>query len=97
MKNNKLKFLALAALTTTLAGCVGSMPVRSGDADAKTVATGSAGGANAANANSELERCDRPFGTIAVVEDQNADWYRILSGQYRLTSTVPVLRLLMHK
>lgn len=97
MKNNKLKFLALAALTTTLAGCVGSMPVRSGDAGAKTVATGAAGGANAENANTELERCDRPFGTIAVVEDQNADWYRILSGQYRLTSTVPVLRLLMQQ
>ncbi|THF62379.1 peptidoglycan-binding protein [Pseudothauera nasutitermitis] len=95
--NTKLTLIASALLATALAGCVGSMPVRSGDAGAKTAATGSAGGANAANANSELERCERPFGTIAVVEDQNADWYRVLSGQYRLTSTVPVLRLLMQQ
>lgn len=92
-----IKALALAAVAGTLAGCVGSMPVKSGDEGAKTVATGAAGGASAENANKQLERCDQPFGTIAVVEDQNASWYHILSGQYRLTSTVPVLRLLMQQ
>jgi len=94
---HQLHALALAAIASTLAGCLGSMPVSSGDAGAKTVATGAAGGATAENANKQLERCDRPFGTIAVVEDQNAQWYHILSGQYRLTSTVPVLRLLMQQ
>jgi curli biogenesis system outer membrane secretion channel CsgG len=93
----QLKALALLTVTVTLAGCIGSMPVRSGDAGAKTVATGAAGGSTSENASSALERCDRPFGSIAVVEDQNASWYHILSGQYRLTSTVPVLRLLMQQ
>ncbi len=95
--NNKLIILAAAGMTLSLAACVGSIPVRSGDAGAKTLATGAAGGAHAEGANPDLERCDRPFGTIAVIEDQNADWYRILSGQYRLTSTVPVLRLLVQQ
>lgn len=95
--HTKLTLLASAVLALTLTGCVGSMPVRSGDADAKTNATGSAGGANASNASTDLERCDRPFGTIAVVEDQNSEWYHVLSRQYRLTSTVPVLRLLMQQ
>ncbi|THF60663.1 peptidoglycan-binding protein [Pseudothauera rhizosphaerae] len=95
--NDKLKLLALATLTVPLAGCLGSMPVSMGDSSAKTVATGAAGGANAENASSDLERCDRPFGTIAVVEDQTADWFRHLTGQYRLTSTVPVLRLLIQQ
>ncbi len=89
--------MAMAGIVALMTGCAGSAPVQMGDSGAKTVATGSAGGASAANANSALERCDRPFGSIAVVEDQNADWYRVLSGQYRLTSTVPVLRLLMQQ
>ena len=97
MMKSQLKALAFAGFATTLAGCLGSMPVQSGNVGAKTVATGAAGGASAENASGQLERCDRPFGTIAVVEDQNASWYHILSGQYRLTSTVPVLRLLMQQ
>lgn len=61
------------------------------------MATGSAGGATSANVNASLERCGQPLGTIAVEEDQNFDWYHELSGQYKLTSTVPVLRLLIQQ
>lgn len=94
--NRKIQYFAVTCLAASLTACVGS-PVRMGDAGAKTVATGSAGGANASNVNPELERCDQPFGTIAVIEDQGTDWYRILTSQYRLTSTVPVLRLLIQQ
>jgi curli biogenesis system outer membrane secretion channel CsgG len=94
--NAQLRVLALASAVAVLSGC-DSMPVKLGDAGAKTPATGAAGGATAENASGQLERCDKPFGTIAVVEDQNASWYHVLSGQYRLTSTVPVLRLLMQQ
>ncbi|MGQ9796032.1 peptidoglycan-binding protein [Desulfosoma sp.] len=79
-----------------LSAC-GSMPVQVGDSSAKTVATGSAGGATSANVNASLERCGQPLGTIAVEEDQNSDWYHYLTGQYKLTSTVPVLRLLIQQ
>ena len=44
-------------------------------------------------ANSRLERCARSLGTIAVVEDTNAPWYGLLTGQTRLGSTTPVLKL----
>lgn len=91
-----LKLLALVVTTLGLGGCL-SAPVRMGDDGARTVATGSAGGASTAGASSDLERCDKPFGTIELVEDQHASWYHVLTGEYRLTSTVPVLRLLMQQ
>ena len=61
-----------------------------------TVATGSAGGAESQGASSQLERCDETMGTIAVVEDQSAAWYHTLS-QYKLGSTVPVLRMMIQQ
>jgi curli biogenesis system outer membrane secretion channel CsgG len=68
-----------------------------GNSGAKTTATGSAGGANSQNANTQLEKCDKPLGTLAVVEDQNAAWYSQLTGQYGLGSTAPVLKLLVQQ
>ena len=47
-------------------------------------------------ASSQLERCDETLGTIAVVEDQSAAWYHTLS-QYKLGSTVPVLRMMIQQ
>lgn len=94
MSNKLLK----AALATVLSGSLfGCAQMQMGDAGAKTTATGSAGGANAQNANSQLEHCDKPLGTLAVVEDQNAAWYGQLTGQYKLGSTVPVLKLLVQQ
>ena len=61
-----------------------------------TTATGSAGGAESQGASSQLEKCDESLGTIAVVEDQTAAWYHTLS-QYKLGSTVPVLRMMIQQ
>lgn len=93
--NAVIRFGTLAA-SLVLAGCLSS-PVQMGSQEAKTTATGAAGGATSSGANSQLERCDRPLGTLALLEDQNSDWYRILTGEYRLTSTVPLLRLLVQQ
>ncbi|OQX05126.1 MAG: peptidoglycan-binding protein [Desulfobulbaceae bacterium A2] len=82
------------ALTLALVPLGGCAQMDMGSPAAKTEATGSAGGANAQNANRQLERCDSPLGTMALVEDQNADWYRTLITQWKLTSTAPVLKLL---
>lgn len=92
--DNAARLVAVAAATALLAGCAN---MEMGSADAKTTATGSAGGANAQNANSQLERCASSLGTIAVVEDTNAPWYGILTGQMRLGSTTPVLKLLIQQ
>ncbi|HEY0722785.1 MAG TPA: peptidoglycan-binding protein [Pyrinomonadaceae bacterium] len=91
-------WVARVTLTTLaaimLAGCSGTSPTLGGGG---TVATGGAGGATAENASSQLEKCNQSLGTLAVVEDQNAPWYRTLSTQYKLGSTVPVLRMMIQQ
>jgi hypothetical protein len=84
-------------LALALAGCESSSPIRTGDTRAKTPATGSAGGANSSNVNAALERCDRPLGTLALVEDTSQPWYGELTGQHHLGSTVPLLRLMVQQ
>ena len=81
----------LLAVSGVLAvtGCAGMPGVEMGNQEAKTVATGSAGGSTTANANSRLERCDDSLGTLAVIEDQGAPWYYQLRNEYKLQSTVP--------
>ena len=86
----KKHLLGIALVLAMLPGC---SQVKMGSADAKTEATGSAGGASATNVNASLERCSSPFGTLAVNEDHTANWYSWL-GQHGIQSTVPVLRLL---
>ena len=87
---------AVAFAVLALGGCE-TTQMRMGAPEAKTAATGAAGGAQATNANAALEKCERPYGTIALVEDQQADWYRILTTEYQLSSTAPVLRLLVQQ
>lgn len=84
---------ALLGTLLALAGCAGTTPQLGG---AGTVASGSAGGANANEANSQLEKCDKTLGTLGVVEDQASSWYIQLS-QYKLGSTVPVLRKMIQQ
>jgi curli biogenesis system outer membrane secretion channel CsgG len=99
MKSTTLKsttsWLALASVTLLGTACLQTAPTVGSDS-ARTAATGSAGGANATNVNSKLERCDQSLGTLSVVEDQRAPWFAQLS-QYQLQSTVPVLRMLVQQ
>jgi curli biogenesis system outer membrane secretion channel CsgG len=88
--------LATAVLAAMLSGCVSTGPTI-GSKDADTVATGSAAGGSAQNANTQLEKCDSPLGTAALVEETSAEWYRIFTTEYKLGSTTPVLRLLMQQ
>lgn len=88
--------LTAAVLATLLSGCVSTGPTI-GSEKANTVATGSAAGESAQNANTQLEKCASPLGTAALVEDTSADWYRIFTTEYKLGSTAPVLRLLMQQ
>ncbi|WP_342130192.1 CsgG/HfaB family protein [Hydrogenophaga sp. OTU3427] len=89
------RVLPLAAATLCLSGCIATAPTI-GSPAAQTAATGSAGGATAQNANSQLERCDATLGTLAVVEDQQASWYSTMQS-YKLRSTVPLLRMLIQQ
>jgi hypothetical protein len=93
-----LRRLAMAGVATTtmlgLSGCLATMPeIGGGD---KGAVSGGAGGATSANANGALEKCDRPLGTLGVVEDSSAAWYSQLRG-HQLGSTIPVLRLMIQQ
>jgi curli biogenesis system outer membrane secretion channel CsgG len=84
---------ALLLVTLGSTWCWATEPVLGGSSG--NVATGSAGGV-VSEGSSQLERCAESLGTVAVVEDQTAPWYTTLS-QYKLGSTVPVLRMMIQQ
>ena len=93
---SRILALSLIGAALALVGCDATQP-KIGSDQARTAATGSAGGAAAQNVNAKLGRCDRPAGTLALVEDNTLDWYRAYTDKYRLGSTSPVLRLLIQQ
>jgi hypothetical protein len=85
-----------AGIVASLLACAGLASAQEVGGGSKGAVSGAAGGATSDNANSTLERCDQALGTIGVVEDQNAGWYRTLQS-YKLGSTVPVLRMMIQQ
>lgn len=94
MKNITSALLLLPLLV--LGGCAATAPTL-GDPSAKTAATGSAGGANAQNANRQLERCDKTLGTLTIVEEANQPWLYQFTQEYHMQSTVPMLRMIIQQ
>jgi curli biogenesis system outer membrane secretion channel CsgG len=95
MKFIKSSLVAIAALSF-LSACQ-SPPIQMGDPAAKTVATGSAAGSTTAGANSALERCAQPLGTVSLIENVDAPWYYTLRNEYRLPPTAGLLRLMIQQ
>lgn len=90
----RLPLLASAcAASVLLTGCLATAPSLGGN---KGTVSGAAGGGTAEGENSALEKCTETLGTLAIDEDTSAPWYRTLS-EYRLGSTVPVLRLMIQQ
>ncbi len=87
---------AVVAAAMVLVGCDATMP-KLGTVESQTAATGAAAGGAAQNANAALEKCASPLGTVALFEETSADWYRAFTTEYRLGSTVPVLRLMIQQ
>lgn len=85
-----------AIVAVSLLTCLGEVAAQEIGGGSKGVVTGAAGGATSEGGNSSLERCNDTLGTIAVVEDQTAGWYRTLQS-YKLGSTVPVLRMMIQQ
>ncbi|BEP39101.1 hypothetical protein GmRootV59_60560 (plasmid) [Variovorax sp. V59] len=90
---------AAAATLLALAGCqnMPALDMQMGSQSAKTVATGSAAGSATSGESSALERCDSPLGTVSLIENVDAGWYTILTGEYRLPPTANLLRLLVQQ
>lgn len=92
----KFSTVLLLPLPVLLCACANMTPTV-GDPGAKTVATGSAGGANAQNASAQLLRCEKTLGTVAIVEESNQPWLFQFTQQYHLQSTVPMLRMIVQQ
>ena len=92
----KFSFAAVAVGALLLTGCV-TTDMQMGSQSAKTMATGSAAGSATAGESSQLERCESPLGTVSLIENVNAGWYTILTGEYRLPPTANLLRLLVQQ
>jgi hypothetical protein len=86
----RLALAAAVALALGLAGCGGKSKTDLGEGGA--IVTGSAGPAGAHNAARELQRCDVPVATLALVENPHGYTY---SSSYHLPPTpLPLVRLL---
>lgn len=77
--------LTLAA-TLAISGCVTT-------GTASTAAKGAAAGATAVNADSGLERCEVPLGTLLIDDDREKDWYGEFTRATKITSIEPLIRL----
>ncbi|MBN8263902.1 MAG: peptidoglycan-binding protein [Xanthomonadales bacterium] len=84
-----------AALAVALAAS--SAPAQAQWSKKQNDPQGAAAGANAKGAAANLEYCDEPMGTIAVVEEQEGDWYRYLRTDLNLPSTIPVIRMIIQQ
>ena len=89
-----LRWSALAT-TIALAGCVtpGGGHVSTGGGGAATATTGAAAGGTSVNANSTLERCSEPLGTLAVDDGRGKEWYASFGAATQVTTIEPLIRL----
>lgn len=87
---SRLGLATAVALALGLAGCGGKSKTDLGEGGA--IVTGSAGPVGAHNAARELQRCDAPVATLALVENPHGYTY---SSSYHLPPTpLPLVRLL---
>jgi hypothetical protein len=96
MKTSTFRNTAILVSVLLLTACQ-TTDMQMGSQGAKTVATGAAAGDASANANSALERCPAPLGTVSLIENQSAGWYTILRNEYKLPPTANLLRLLIQQ
>jgi curli biogenesis system outer membrane secretion channel CsgG len=87
-------YLGLMLLTLTLSACK-TVP----NLDSLTgTSSSSAAAGSATTDNSGIERCDKPLGTLAMDEDQQAAWWHTYYSRYpQLGSTIPVLRMMVQQ
>jgi hypothetical protein len=77
----------------TLAGCSTDPSLGNGGGSPDS---GSAAGGTSTNANSQLQHCSAPMGSVEINEDETAPWYAELAT-YQLPSTVTLLRLVVQQ
>ena len=84
--------LAAMAASIALAGCVTPGGTVS-TGNSATASTGAAAGGTSVGANSNLERCSAPMGTLAVDDGREKEWYASFGRATQVTTIEPLLRL----
>jgi hypothetical protein len=85
--------LAAVVATATVAAAQGITDMKKGEGG--TVVQGSAGPSGSQNAASDLERCEKPMGAMAVVEPQSYVGQAL--ARYQLGSPVGLIRLMIQQ
>jgi hypothetical protein len=93
MKNSRLALPLFALCVASQASAQGTFGFKPGGADAPVTGAASADGAQGAAPS--LEKCAKPFGTLAISEPQDFVMQRL--STYRLPSPVPLLRLMVQQ
>jgi curli biogenesis system outer membrane secretion channel CsgG len=96
VKFKKIVFALVVSTSVFSAGCMSTDPTMGGSSG--NTVTGGAAGGNSDNANTSLESCDEPLGTLSLFEDRSLPWW----GDYRrrypdLGSTTPVIRTMIQQ
>jgi hypothetical protein len=87
--------IASAAIALSLlAGCMGGS-VSTGTPG--TAVSGAAAGSSTVNANSALERCSEPFGTLAVDDGREQTWWGDFYAQTKVTTIEPLIRTMVQQ
>lgn len=55
--------------------------------------TGGAAAGSSSTQSAKLEKCSAPLGTAAIIENQDAGWYSVLTGEYRLPPSAKLLKV----
>ncbi len=85
-----------AGLAIAVSGCVSTAPKLGGGTN--NLISGAAGGESAEGANTALEKCESPLGTMSMFEDRSLPWWSRYSRDFPgLGSTIPVLRLMVQQ
>ena len=95
LKSGEWCKLGAVVAASLLGGCLATTPTTGGGSTSPV--TGAAGGATSTGGNSKLERCPETLGTIRIEENTNASWYNHYNSNYRLGSTVPLLRMMIQQ
>ncbi len=91
-KNNFI-LAGLLSASIGLTGCAGAGGGFLSKGTSPTDSTGAAAGGTSVNANTDLERCDAPLGTLAVDDGRGKEWFASFGAATKVTSIEPLLRL----
>lgn len=84
----KIGFVACAAMA--LGGCI-----QQGGASGPV--TGAAGGSASVGADSQLQRCAEPLGTVAIDDGRDQSWWGPFTARTQITTIEPMVRLVVQQ